>query len=140
MDGAGDGQVPRVRPWYHRRWRHRQLPAAAAKPLVHAARIALHWGLAGLLLGMIIGGAAGLWFASIVNALYGIGGDNYSGPLFLTTEQAAWVYLRGLSLGFAFVGGPLAVVSGLMGFVCGLVEAKSARSVKPEPAPDTPRE
>jgi hypothetical protein len=81
---------------------------------------------------MIIGGAAGLWLATIDNALYGIGGDNYSGPLSRTTEQAAWVYLRWLGFGLACVGGLLAVVCGLMGFLWGIVEAKSARKSDPD--------
>jgi hypothetical protein len=81
---------------------------------------------------MVIGGAAGLWYATVVTALYGVGGDNYSGPLSLTTEQATWVYLRVVGFGLAVVGGLLAVVCALMGFACGIVEAKSARSVKSE--------
>lgn len=84
-------------------------------------------------MGMPLGGAAGLWLAMIDNALYGIGGDNYSGPLSRTTEQATWVYIRGLGFGLAFVGGLLAVVCGSMGCLWGIVEARSARSVKSEP-------
>jgi hypothetical protein len=89
-----------------------------------ASRLGLKWGLAGLLQGMLIGGAAGLWLASINNALYGIGGDNYSGPLSRTTEQEAWVYIRGLGFGLALGGGVLAVVCGLMGCFWGIVERR----------------
>ena len=67
----------------------------------------------------------------VVNALYGIGGDNYSGPS-VTTEQAAWVYLRGLGFGLACVGELLAVVCGLMGFLWGIVEAKFVRKSEPD--------
>ena len=101
--------------------------------LSHARRLGLRWGLAGLLQGMLVGGAAGLWLASIVNSLYGIGGDNYSGPLSQTTEQEAWVYIRGLGLGLGFGGGLSGTVCGLMGCIWGIVEAKSASSVRPEP-------
>jgi hypothetical protein len=64
----------------HRSHRSRQEPGNVKLPS-HALRLGLQWGLAGLLLGMPIGGVAGLWYAMIGNALYGIGGDNYSGPL-----------------------------------------------------------
>jgi hypothetical protein len=83
--GPGDDQSPRVRLWSHRRWRRSEPASGAVRPLSHAPRLALRWGVAGLLLGMIIGGAAGLWLAMVDNALYGIGGDNYSGRLSRTT-------------------------------------------------------
>jgi len=43
------------------------------------------------------------------------------------------MYIRVLGFGLAFIGGLLAVLCGLMGFLRGFVEAKAARSVKPEP-------
>jgi hypothetical protein len=92
------------------------------------------WGLSRLVMGMVIGGAAGLWLAMIYTTLYGIGGDNYSGPLSLTSEQEAWVYVAYLGLGGACGGAGLATVSGLMGFVWGIVQAKSPRAVKSCPA------
>jgi hypothetical protein len=68
-----------------------------------------------------------------VNALYGIGGDNYSGPLSQTPAQEAWVCVKGLGLGVALVGGFLALVSGLMGCVWGFVEDQPASLEKAEP-------
>jgi hypothetical protein len=68
----------------------------------------------------------------IVNALYGIGGDNYSGPIAQTTEQAVWVYIRGVGLWLTFGGGLSAIVCGLMGCLWGTVEARPASSVKSE--------
>jgi hypothetical protein len=131
--GPGEEHYRRVRLGSLPRWRRREPPPADVKPLCHASRLAFRWGPAGLLLGMAVGGAAGLWLAMVDNALYGIGGDNYSGPLSRTAEQDAWVSMRGLGFGLAFVGGLLAVVCGLMGFLWGIVKARSVRSVKPEP-------
>jgi hypothetical protein len=120
MDATGKTGASRPRP-------------GIVKRVSHASRLGLKWGLAGLLLGALIGGAAGLWLAMQVNALYGIGGDNYSGPLSQTPAQEAWVYVKGLGLGVALVGGLLAVVCGLMGCVWGIVEGQPASSEKAEP-------
>jgi hypothetical protein len=100
--------------------------SGGVKLLSHALRLGLQWGLTGLLLGMFIGAAAGLWYAMIVNVLYGIGGDHASGPISLTTEQTVWVYIRGLGLGITFVGGLFAIVCSLMGCFWGIIEARSA--------------
>ena len=104
-----------------------------AKRLARAWRLGLRWGLSGLPLGMLIGGGAGLWLAMIDNALYGIGGDNYSGPLSRTSGQEAWVYLTGLGLGATFGGGLMAMACGLMGCLWGIAQAKSANSARSEP-------
>jgi hypothetical protein len=100
-------------------------PSGVGNRLSHALRLGFRWGVAGLLLGTLIGGVAGLWLAMLDNALYGIGGDNYSGPISRTTEQAMWVYIRWLGFGVTFGGGILALVCGLMGGLWGIVEAKS---------------
>jgi hypothetical protein len=88
----------------------------AVKLLTHVARFGLRWGLAGLLLGALIGGGAGLYPAMCCNALY-------SGPA-LTTAQQAWAYIAWFRLGATFVGGLSAVFCGVMGCIRGIVEAK----------------
>jgi hypothetical protein len=100
--------------------------SSGVKLVSHALHLGLQWGLIGLPVGIFIGGAAGLGLAMTVNSLHGIGGDHASGPISQTTEQDVWVCLRGLGLGIAFVGGPFAIVCGLMGCLQGIVEAKSA--------------
>jgi hypothetical protein len=128
--GADNNRPPRLWLSSRRRWRRRDSSRVAVKSLSHAARLALWWGLAGLLLGMVLGGMAGLWLAMVDNTLYGIGGDNYSGPISRTREQEVWVYIRWLGLGLAFVGGPLAVVCSLMGWfrgICSRVEVATSQ-------------
>ncbi len=138
--GADHDRPPRLRLSSRRGWRRRDPSRVAVKLLSHAPRLALRWGLAGLLLGIVLGGMAGLWLAMVDNTLYGIGGDNYSGPISRTREQEVWVYIRWLGLGLAFIGGPSAVVCSLMGLFRGMLEVKSVRSGKSAPKSSPPAE